>query len=105
VPGRRRAQGYDQRAGDQPGIIGCGSDGSQSGHHALRAAQGIAAARGVRLRVIRVFNALAGEVPLRGVPMVLDDVTALLDARRLQRSVVRRSSARCRPDGRSVVRP
>jgi nucleotide-binding universal stress UspA family protein len=62
-------KGYTQRSGDQPGIIGCGFDGSQSAHHALRTAQRIAAATGARLRLIRAFKPVSSEVPLKGVPM------------------------------------
>ena len=62
-------KGYTQRSGDQPGIIGCGFDGSHSAHHALRAAHRIAAATGARLRLIRAFKPVASEVPLKGVPM------------------------------------
>jgi nucleotide-binding universal stress UspA family protein len=63
-------EGYAQRAGDTPGIIGCGVDGSVSAQHALETAQRIAAATGARLRAIRVFRPLAYDAPpQKGVPM------------------------------------
>jgi nucleotide-binding universal stress UspA family protein len=62
-------KGYTQRSGDEPGIIGCGFDGSESAHHALRAAHRIAAATGARLRLICAFKPLTSEAPLKGVPM------------------------------------
>jgi nucleotide-binding universal stress UspA family protein len=49
-------KGYAARSSDEPGIVGCGYDGSLSSQHALAAAQRIAAATGARLRVIRAFQ-------------------------------------------------
>ena len=60
---------YTQRPGDEPGIIGCGYDGSQSSERALQAAQRVAAATGGRLRVIRAFQPLAYDVPPGSVAM------------------------------------
>ena len=57
-------KGYTQRPGDEPGIVGCGYDGSQSAQRALEAAHHIAAATGARLRVIRAFQPLTYD----GVP-------------------------------------
>ena len=54
---------------DEPGIVGCGFDGSQSAQRALQAAERIAAATGARLRVIRAFQPLSFDVPPKGVPM------------------------------------
>ena len=51
-------KGYTRRAGAEPGIVGCGFDGSQSAARALQAAERIAAATGARLRVIRAFQPL-----------------------------------------------
>lgn len=63
-------KGYTRRSGDEPGIVGCGFDGSQSAQRALEAAERIAAATGARLRVIRAFQPLAYDVvPPKGVPM------------------------------------
>ena len=50
---------YTQRAGDEPGIVGCGYDGGRSAQRALEAAHRIAAATGARLRVIRAFKPIA----------------------------------------------
>ena len=60
-------KGYTRR--DEPGIIGCGFDGSQSAQRALQAAERIAAATGARLRVIRAFTPLAYDVPPGSVDM------------------------------------
>jgi nucleotide-binding universal stress UspA family protein len=57
-------KGYTQRPGDEPGVIGCAYDGSQSAQHALETAHRIAAATGARLRVIRAFQPLTYD----GVP-------------------------------------
>jgi nucleotide-binding universal stress UspA family protein len=55
--------------GAEPGIVGCGFDGSQSAQRALQAAEQIAAATGARLRVIRAFQPLRYDYPPKGVPM------------------------------------
>ena len=52
-------KGYTRRPGAEPGIVGCGFDGSQSAQRALQAAEQIAAATGARLRVIRAFQPLS----------------------------------------------
>jgi len=62
-------KGYTWRPGAEPGIVGCGFDGTQSAQRALQAAEQIAAATGARLRVIRAFQALPYDVPPKGVPM------------------------------------
>ena len=63
-------KGYPRRSDEQPGIVGCGYDGTQSANRALEAAQRLAAATGARLRVIRAFQPLAYDVvPAKGVPM------------------------------------
>ena len=62
-------KGYAERGARQPGIVGCGYDGSLSAQRALRAAHRIAAATGARLRVIRAFHRPAPELPVKGVPM------------------------------------
>jgi nucleotide-binding universal stress UspA family protein len=56
-------KGYTQRAGDEPGIVGCGSDGCRSARRALEAAHRIAAATGARLRVIRAFKPITVDIP------------------------------------------
>ena len=55
--------------GAEPGIVGCGFDGSQSAQRALQAAEQIAAATGARLRVIRAFQPLKYDYPPKGVMM------------------------------------
>jgi nucleotide-binding universal stress UspA family protein len=62
-------KGYTERSGDEPGIVGCGFDGSQSAQRAIEAAESIAAATGARLRVIRAFQPLSYDYPAKGVPM------------------------------------
>ncbi len=56
-------EGYAERAGEEPAIIGCGYDGSPAAQRALEAARRIAAATGAQLRVIRVFEPLAYDLP------------------------------------------
>ena len=56
-------KGYREGLADEPGIIGCGYDDSQSSQRALDAAHRIAAATGARLRVMRAFKPLASDVP------------------------------------------
>jgi nucleotide-binding universal stress UspA family protein len=60
---------YAQRPGHEPGIVGCGYDGSLSSQRALEAAHGIAATTGARLRVIRTFKPLAYDLPLGSAAM------------------------------------
>jgi nucleotide-binding universal stress UspA family protein len=55
--------------GAEPGIVGCGFDGSQSAQRALQAAEQLAAATGARLRVIRAFQPLKYDYPPRDVAM------------------------------------
>jgi nucleotide-binding universal stress UspA family protein len=62
-------KGYAERKSREPGIVGCGYDGSLSAQRALRAAHRIAAETGARLRVIRAFKALTYSYPPKGVPM------------------------------------
>jgi nucleotide-binding universal stress UspA family protein len=62
-------KGYRGRPGAEPGIVGCGFDGTQSAQRALQAAEQIAAATGARLRVIRAFQPLRYDAPPKGVPM------------------------------------
>jgi nucleotide-binding universal stress UspA family protein len=62
-------KGYTARASDQPGIVGCGYDGSQAAQRALQAAEQIAAATGARLRIIRAFQPLRYDDPPDGAPM------------------------------------
>jgi nucleotide-binding universal stress UspA family protein len=62
-------KGYTARASDQPGIVGCGYDGSHAAQRALQAAEQLAAATGARLRVIRAFQPLRYDYPPNGVPM------------------------------------
>jgi len=63
-------KGYALVTDRQPGIVGCGFDGSTAAHQALETAQRIAARTGARLRVIRAFRPLAYDVPpQKGVPM------------------------------------
>lgn len=60
-------EGYAERSGEEPAIIGCGYDGSPSSQRALEAAGRVATASGARLRVIRVFEPLAYDLPPGGV--------------------------------------
>jgi nucleotide-binding universal stress UspA family protein len=61
---------YAQRTAREPGIVGCGFDGSVAARHALETAHNIAAATGSRLRAVRVFKPIAYDVPpQKGVPM------------------------------------
>jgi len=53
-------RGYVAR---EPGVIGCGYDGTRSAQGALAAARGIAERTGARLRVIRVFEPIPFDVP------------------------------------------
>jgi nucleotide-binding universal stress UspA family protein len=63
-------KGYAHEATTEPGIIGCGFDGTPASERALETAHRIAAATGARLRAIRVFAPLAyGPPPSKGVPM------------------------------------
>jgi nucleotide-binding universal stress UspA family protein len=62
-------KGYTWRPDEEPGIVGCGFDGSQSAQRALQAAEQIAAATGARLRVIRAFQPLRYDAPPKGIPM------------------------------------
>ena len=62
-------KGYAQRAGGEPGVIGCASDASPSSQRALEAAHRMAAATGARLRVIRAFQPLPYDVPPGSVAM------------------------------------
>jgi nucleotide-binding universal stress UspA family protein len=55
--------GYAERSGAEPAIIGCGYDGSPSAQRALEAARRVARATGAQLRVIRVFEPLAYDLP------------------------------------------
>jgi nucleotide-binding universal stress UspA family protein len=55
--------GYAQRSDQQPGIIGCGYDGSASSRRALAEAGRLAAATGAKLRAIRVFEPLIYDLP------------------------------------------
>jgi nucleotide-binding universal stress UspA family protein len=61
--------GYAGRSGDEPGIIGCGYDGSTSARRSLEAARRIATATGARLRVIRAFEPLAYDLPPGSIAM------------------------------------
>jgi nucleotide-binding universal stress UspA family protein len=55
--------GYAQRSDQQPGVIGCGYDGSLSSRRALAEAGRLAAATGAQLRAIRVFEPLMYDLP------------------------------------------
>lgn len=59
---------YAHEATREPGIVGCGYDGTPAAQRALDAAHRLAAASGARLRVIRAFHAVA-TLPQRGVAM------------------------------------
>jgi nucleotide-binding universal stress UspA family protein len=66
-------RGYAERAADEPGVIGCGYDGSASAQQALVAARRVAQATGAQLRVIRAFRPLPydvmpGSAPISGAP-------------------------------------
>ena len=56
-------KGYRERLADEPGIIGCGYDDSQSSQRALEAARRVAAATGAQLQVIRAFEPLMYDLP------------------------------------------
>jgi nucleotide-binding universal stress UspA family protein len=56
-------KGHAQRSGREAAMIGCGHDGSASAQRALEAAHSVAAAKGARLRIIRVFEPLAYGTP------------------------------------------
>ena len=56
---------YAHRTLGEPGIIGCGYDGTPAADGALDVAHRLAAATGARLRVIRAFHPVA-TVPQRG---------------------------------------
>jgi nucleotide-binding universal stress UspA family protein len=55
--------GYAQRSGQAPAVIGCGYDGTPSSRRALEEAGRLAAATGARLRVTRVFEPLRYDLP------------------------------------------
>jgi len=59
---------YAHRTLGEPGIVGCGYDGTPAADGALAVAHRLAAATGARLRVIRAFHPVA-TVPQRGVAM------------------------------------
>jgi nucleotide-binding universal stress UspA family protein len=59
---------YAHHAPAEPGIVGCGYDGTPAADGALAVAHQLAAASGARLRVIRAFHSVAS-VPQRGVAM------------------------------------
>jgi len=61
-------KGYAHHEPAEPGIVGCGYDGTPSADGALAIAHRLAAATGARLRVIRAFHPTA-TVPRRGVAM------------------------------------
>jgi nucleotide-binding universal stress UspA family protein len=61
-------EGYAHAAQSEPGIIGCGFDGTPASQRALAAAHHVAAATGARLRVVRAFQPVA-TVPQRGIAM------------------------------------
>ena len=62
-------KGYTRDPGAEPGIIGCGFDGTEAAQRALQAAEQIATATGARLRVIRAFQPLSFDYSPKGVPM------------------------------------
>ena len=63
-------KGYAHEATTEPGIIGCGFDGSPAARQALETAHRIAAATGARLRVIRVSPPVVYDrPPVKGVPI------------------------------------
>ena len=62
-------KGYTREPGAEPGIVGCGYDGTESAARALQAAEQLATATDARLRVIRAFQPLRYDYPPEGVAM------------------------------------
>jgi nucleotide-binding universal stress UspA family protein len=63
-------KGYAHKTAAEPGIIGCGFDGTPAAEQALETAHRIATATGARLRVIRVSPPVVYDrPPIKGVPI------------------------------------